>query len=133
MKPPPRSYIRPPPRALRPPSLPYRWCWWCSPLPTLLVQIVRRPSSSARACGRCFWWRGGIAPPSVRKVLRREIRRRGLGQGQTAERIGVLCPQLANIMQGRFGASSGVAESIRSFLSRRRSPADTSPEPAGAG
>jgi hypothetical protein len=63
-----------------------------------------------------FGWRGGLAPETVRKALRREIRRRGLHHAQAAEHVGLSRPQLVNILQGRFGASPPVAQRIRQFL-----------------
>jgi hypothetical protein len=54
-------------------------------------------------------WHGGVAPPEVRRALRHEIRRRGHRHLDVANRIGISRPQFANILQGRFGTSSGPA------------------------
>jgi hypothetical protein len=61
-------------------------------------------------------WRGGIAPRGVRTALRHEKRRRGLRQLDVAHLVGLSRPQLANLLQGRFGASPEAAARIREFL-----------------
>lgn len=63
-----------------------------------------------------FGWSCGVAPPSVRAALKREIKRRGLRQADVAARAGLSRPQMANILGGRFGASPDVADRIRDFL-----------------
>jgi hypothetical protein len=63
-----------------------------------------------------FSWERGVVPESVQKALQREIRRRGLRQDEAAAAVGVSRPQLANILQRRFGASPLVAARIRKFL-----------------
>ena len=54
-------------------------------------------------------WTGGIAPGSIRKAVRHELRRRGVRQGDLASRIGVSRSQLTNILDGRFGAGPAPA------------------------
>ena len=44
------------------------------------------------------------------------MRRRGLLQGEMAAEIGISRPTLANILLGRFGASSVVAERLKTFI-----------------
>jgi hypothetical protein len=61
-------------------------------------------------------WCGGFAPPAVRTALRHEKRRRGLRQLDVARLVGLSRPQLANLQQGRFGASPEAAARIRGFL-----------------
>ena len=63
-----------------------------------------------------FGWREGTAPFEVQKALRHEMRRRNLRHADIADRVGISRSQFENILQGRFGASQGVASRIREFL-----------------
>ena len=61
-------------------------------------------------------WTGGIAPGSIRKAVRHELRRRGVRQGDLASRIGVSRSQLTNILDGRFGAGPEAAKGLKAFI-----------------
>ncbi len=61
-------------------------------------------------------WRGGIAPDGVQKAIRHELKRRNLMPEALADMVGISRPQLVNILQGRFGASPGIAKALRAFI-----------------
>jgi hypothetical protein len=61
-------------------------------------------------------WRGGLAPAGIPRAVRHELQRRSLRHADLADRVGVSGSQFSNILRGRFGASSAVAQGIRDFL-----------------
>ncbi len=61
-------------------------------------------------------WHRGIAPPSVRRAVDHEIRRRGMLRVDLARRLGVSKQQLTNVLHGRFGASPALANGFAAFI-----------------
>lgn len=56
-----------------------------------------------------YAFRGGIVPPDLRVLSRARRRAAGVSQEETARRIGISRPQLANAEAGRFGLSTETA------------------------
>ena len=61
-------------------------------------------------------WRRGFSPPSVRRAIDHEIRRRGILRVDLARRLGVSKQQLTNVLHGRFGASDMLARGLIEFV-----------------
>ena len=61
-------------------------------------------------------WSRGLAPPSVVRGVRHELRRRGLRQDDLARRIGISRSQLGNGLRGRFGLGPAAVAGLKAFL-----------------
>ncbi|MDY8111131.1 helix-turn-helix domain-containing protein [Fulvimarina sp. 2208YS6-2-32] len=75
------------------------------------------PENSSEVSGETASdWNGGHIPSDLARSVYREQRRRGLKQAEVAALVGVSRPHLANILNGKFGASAETARSIRRFV-----------------
>jgi hypothetical protein len=61
-------------------------------------------------------WHRGFAPPSVRRAVDHEIRRRGMLRIDFARHLGVSKQHLTNVLHGRFGASPALASGLAAFI-----------------
>jgi hypothetical protein len=61
-------------------------------------------------------WSRGLAPPSVVRGVRHELRRRGLRRDDLARRIGLSRAQLGNGLRGRFGLGPAAVAGLKAFL-----------------
>jgi hypothetical protein len=58
-------------------------------------------------------WTGGLAPKEVRHFLRDELRDRQIRGVALARSLGISRPHLVNVLRGRFGTTTRVAEALK--------------------